>query len=130
MAQYADIISITPSLTEAPYGTQVGVSVKVKNKHSAALSVMVVAFLDLPGVNYLMGLGPHEQIREIAAGAYQSFAGSFTMPNQDVNVVAYSYWLGTDGSLHADDDMTIEVKLASIGSSQFGAITITNYAKV
>jgi hypothetical protein len=49
-----------------------------------------------------------------------SFSGYFYMPDKAVTIHAYSYWYGTDGYWHFDDEMVNTVEVAGAAG---GAIT-------
>ena len=127
MAQYADITSITAP-SEAMEGSRVDITVKIKNLYSATIGIMVGGALEY-GVSPWPGITFPENSANVGPGSTRSFSGYFTMPNKKVTIHAYSYYYGSDGSWHSDDEMIKIVNLVSIPASQFGSIEITSYSR-
>jgi len=119
---YTQIITIiAPSSAVA--GETVSVEVRIKNIWTDPVHIYCVGirdsaerFIDWPDA-------------WVAPGSTQSFYGSFTMPNQDVTLNVYSWYVGVDGYLYLDDTKSITVSLAAL-TPQFQGFGITDYSKV
>lgn len=84
---------IAPS--EADAGDLVTVEAKVKNLTTADLEVLVGGFLEGYGFSTEIWFSP--EYISIPKGEIRSFTYEFTMPNEDVIIVAWGYyWSGTD----------------------------------
>lgn len=112
MAQYADIIEIT-ALSEAVQGNRVDITVRIKNTSASIISIMVRGSLDY-GISPWPDISFPENWSNVNGGAIGSFSGYFTMPGKKVTIHAYSYWYGTDGYWHFDDEMTKVVNLTEV----------------
>lgn len=131
MAQYAGIVRIQAP-AEAVAGSEVEVTVRVRNTHSATIGIMAVGVPEhpeLPPGEYIDGLYPREAVANVPAGATYSFAGYFTMPDSAVTVHAYSYFYGADDLWHLDDEETIGVALAEL-VPELSRFAIAGYQKV
>jgi hypothetical protein len=126
MAYYADIVSIVAP-SEAPTGSRVDVTVKIKNKHSSAIGIMAGGALEY-GVSPWPTITYPSNIANVEGGDTHSFSGYFTMPNSRVTFHAYSYYYGADGYWHFDDE---EEKDVSVGvhESDYGSIEIIAYER-
>ena len=124
---YAEIVEVVAPGSAAADST-VSVEVKVKNKHSSTIGIMVGGALDY-GVTPWPGIGFPDYSANVEPGATRTFYGSFKMPSKAVTIHAYSYWYGSDGSWHFDDERTKKVNLAELAAaiSQF---QILDYSKV
>lgn len=106
---YAEIVGITAPSSAAP-GQSVNIEVRIKNTYSTAIMMMVGGALEY-------GVTPWPQIdypnRQASVGPWltHTFYGSFIMPNNIVTIHAYSYYKGTDGYWHFDDEKTAVVTL-------------------
>ena len=127
MAQYADIIEIVAP-AEAAQGSRVDITVRIKNTYSSAIGIMVGGTLEY-GVSPWPGISFTEPSANVNGGATYSFSGYFIMPDKKVTVHAYSYYYGSDGFWHFDDEMTRVVNLTQEVESQFGSIEIVNYSR-
>lgn len=127
MAQYADIVEIVAP-GEAAYGSRVDITVRIKNRYSSTIGIMVGGALEY-GVSPWPGISFSEASANVAGGATHSFSGYFTMPGKRVTIHAYSYYHGSDGYWHFDDEMTRAVGLAEEVESQFGSIEIMSYQR-
>ena len=127
MAQYADIIEIVAP-AEVAQGNRVDITVRVKNTYSSAIGIMVGGALEY-GVSPWPGISFGEPSANVSGGVTYSFSGYFIMPDKKVTVHAYSYYYGSDGSWHFDDEMTRVVNLVSVPASQFGSIEIVGYSR-
>lgn len=92
---------VVPS--SAQVGASVSVQVKIKNTTDEALTIMAGGALEYgvtpwPAVNFT------DESAEVAAGETQSFYGSFTMPESDVEVHGYSYYYDEDEAVWYFDD--------------------------
>ncbi len=103
---YTDIVDIVaPSSARA--GESVWVTIKIRNKYSASVHIYAIGVLDsedlfIDWLDYW-----------IPAGATHSFSGSFTMPNRDVTIHAYSYYEAADGYVYRDDEAAKDVSLTA-----------------
>ena len=128
MAQYAEIVEIVAP-DKAGEGGRVDIIVRIMNRRSAMLSIMVGGALEYgvspwPTITY-----PGDKV-DVPAGWIGEFSGYFTMPSSDVVIHAYSYWRVV-GSIpwNLDDTKTKNVNL-SVLSPAFSAFKITDYRKV
>ena len=127
MANYADIIEIIAP-AEAPVGSRVDITVRIKNTYSAPIGIMANGALEY-GVSPWPGIIFPDPSTNVNAGAIHSFSGYFTMPEKRATIHAYSYYYGADGSWHFDDEMTKTIDIAEEIESQFGSIEILSYAR-
>ena len=102
---YTDIVEIiAPS--EAAAGETVSVEVRVKNLHTAGIYITVTGLVD--GVELLFGsVSP-----VVGSGDIHSYYDSFVMPSNSVTLWAWSWYWGTDGEWHQDDEASRAVALA------------------
>ena len=126
MAQYADIIEIVAP-SEASARDRVDITVRIKNKYTSTIGIMVGGALEY-GVTPWPGIEFPTNWANVAGGATQSFAGYFAMPDRAVKIHAYSYYYA-EGSWHFDDEMIRTVDLAAVPGSEFGSIEIISYAR-
>lgn len=129
MALYADIIEIV-SPSQAQAGSRVDVTVRVKNTFSAAIGIKVVGVPEYTGIPPGLYIDFPEPMADVGPGAIQSFSGWFIMPNARVTVHIYSYWYGSDGYWHLDDEMTKAVDLAAAPQPTISEFRIVDYIKV
>lgn len=127
MAQYAEIVEIVAP-AEAVAGSRVDITVRIKNKYSSAIGIMVGGALEY-GVTPWPGIEFPSNWANVPGGVTQSFNGYFTMPDKKATIHAYSYYYA-EGSWHFDDEMTKVINPAAAFESQFGSIEIVSYAKV
>lgn len=108
MSLYAEITQITAP-SEATAGSSVSVQVKIKNKHSSTIGIMVGGALEY-GVSPWPPISFPANQATVAAGATATFSGLFTMPyyppGKEIVIHAYSYWYGSDYAWHFDDEKT------------------------
>jgi hypothetical protein len=126
MAQYADIVEIVAP-ARASADARVDITVKIKNKYTSAIGIMVGGALEY-GVTPWPGIEFPTNWANVSGGATQSFSGYFTMPDRAVKIHAYSYYYA-EGSWHFDDEMIKTVDLAAVPESEFGSIEIISYAR-
>jgi len=127
MAYYADIVEIiAPS--EAKPGDRVDITVRIKNTYSSSVGIMAGGALEY-GVSPWPGISFPDSSANVDGGATHSFSGYFTMPDKRVTIHAYSYYYGSDGYWHFDDEMTRTVNLAEEIESEFGSIAIISYQR-
>ena len=126
MAQYADIVTIEAP-GEAVAGSRVDIEVHIKNLHSATIGIMVGGALEYGKTPWPPITFPNDHA-DFPAGETYYFEGHFTMPDSDVTIHAYSYWYGSDGSWHFDDEMTGDVSLAEL-EPEFSQFAIADYRK-
>jgi len=104
---YTDIVDIVaPSSAFA--GESVPVTIKIKNKYTDIITVAAIGVYDSE-VRFIDWL-----TYNIPAGSTHSFSGSFVMPNEPVTIHGYSYYYGTDGNYHPDDEAAKDVSLAEV----------------
>ncbi len=109
MALYADVVEVIAP-DRAAAGSTVNVSVRIKNFGSETISIMAGGALEYgvtpwPGVtfpNYWANVGP---------GETHTFQGYFIMPGSTTQVHGYSYWYGSDGLWHFDDELVKAISL-------------------
>ena len=127
MAYYADIAEIiAPS--EAKPGNRVDITVRIKNTYSSSVGIMAGGALEY-GVSPWPGISFPDPSANVDGEATHSFSGYFTMPDKRVTIHAYSYYYGSDGYWHFDDEMTRTINLAEEIESEFGSIAITSYQR-
>ena len=127
MAYYADIVEIiAPS--EAKPGDRVDITVRIKNTYSSSVGIMAGGALEY-GVSPWPGISFPDSSANVDGGATHSFSGYFTMPDKRVTIHAYSYYYGSDGYWHFDDEMTRTINLAEEIESEFGSIAIISYQR-
>ena len=123
---YTEIVDIVAP-GGAVAGERVDITVKIKNTYSSAIGILVGGALEY-------GVTPWPQITfptnsaNVAAGATKSFSGYFTMPDHDVTIHAYSYYYGTDGSWHFDDEKERDVDLQELEPT-FRSFGVTDYSQ-
>jgi len=127
MAYYADIVEIiAPS--EAKPGDRVDITVRIKNTYSSSVGIMAGGALEY-GVSPWPGISFPDSSANVDGGATHSFSGYFTMPDKRVTIHAYSYYYGSDGYWHFDDEMTRTINLAEEIESEYGSIAIISYQR-
>ena len=113
MAQYADIIEIVAP-SQAASGSQVDITVKIKNIYSATIGIKVVGVPEYEGLPSGLYIQFPVSSVNVDAGETYSFSGHFTMPDKKVTIHIYSYWYGADNLWHLDDEMTRAVNLTEV----------------
>jgi len=83
--------------------------------------MVIIKVSGVPSIEFLVASA------NVAVGDTYDFAGSFIMPNSAVTIHIYSYWLGSDGYWHPDDEMTKVVDLALV--PQISEFKIADYAR-
>lgn len=129
MALYADIIEIVAPY-QAAAGSRVDIIVKVKNTYSADIGVKVVGVPEYVGLPPGLYIDFPEPIATVGPGDIQPFDGSFTMPDARVTMRIYTYWYGSDGYWHFDDEMTKIVELAAAPQPAISDFRVADYIKV
>ena len=110
---YTDIVSMGAPY-EAGEGQEVEVSVTVRNLASFPIYISVSGKFN--GSIYFL----YPEYMNVAAGGTYTFKGSFTMPNKDVRVYAWSwYWTGEDW--YQDDEQHVDIELAVPSFSHLSA---------
>lgn len=127
MAQYAEIVEIVVPAEAAP-GSRVDLTVKVRNSDSLAIGIRVGGSLEY-GISPWPGISFSEPSANVNGGATCSFSGYFFMPDKKVTIHAYSYYYGSDGYWHFDDEMTKTIDIAEEITSQFDSIAIISYQR-
>jgi hypothetical protein len=127
MAQYADIVEIIAP-GEAAGGSRVDITIRIKNKYSSVIGIMAGGALEY-GISPWPGITFPDPSANVDGGATRSFSGNFIMPDKRVTVHAYSYYYGSDGYWHFDDEMTRAINLAEEIESEFGSIAIISYQR-
>ncbi len=128
MAQYAEIVEIVAPSQAAP-GDLVNITVRIKNLYSDVISIMVAGVLEYGG-SLQPGISFTEYSANVDAGAIYSFNGSFTMPDSAVTIHAYSYWYGSDGYWHSDDELTRLVNKMAVSSPTISEFKIADFARI
>ena len=118
---YTDVVEIVAP-SSAVAGQTVSVTIKIKNKYTSIIGVAAIGVWDSE-VRFIDWLTAN-----IPAGATQSFSGSFIMPSRRVTIHGYSYYYGTDGNYHFDDERTKDVALGVL-EPEFSGFGITQYNK-
>jgi len=121
MATYAQIVDIVAP-DKAVQGSRVDVTVRIKNIWTGSFRIYCVAVVD--STRFIDWLN-----EVVAPGAIREFSGAFIMGGADVRILAQSWYEGTDGYLHRDDEKTKSVKLAELVPA-FSEFRITDYIKV
>lgn len=127
MAQYADIVQVVAP-SESAAGSRVDITVRIKNLHSSTIGIMVGGALEYrvspwPGIEF------PNSTANVSPGAIHSFSGWFVMPDSDVKIHAYSYYYGSDGYWHFDEEEIKTVRVAEVPASEFGSIEIISYER-
>lgn len=121
MAQYAEIVEIVAP-DKAVAGSQVDVTVKIKNIWSAAVHIYCgavvdsVRFIDWPDA-------------WVNPGATWEVPGAFIMGGADVRILAQSWFKGDDDYLYRDDEKTKDVKVTELVPA-FSEFRIADYRTV
>jgi len=123
---YTEVISVEAPAS-AVAGSLVSVRVTIKNKYSALIGIMVGGALKY-GVSPWPTINFPNSWANFPAGASYYFDGSFIMPAFAVEIHAYSYYYGGDGSWHFDDEKTRNVSLEA-AEAEFRELSV-NYTKV
>jgi hypothetical protein len=126
MAQYADIVGITAPGQAAP-GSRVDITVRIKNLYSSPIGIMAGGALEY-GVTPWPTITYPNNSDNVDGGATKSFSGYFTMPDSDVRIHAYSYYYGTDGYWHFDDEEEKDINVG-VQESEYGSIEIISYER-
>ncbi|GAI72343.1 unnamed protein product, partial [marine sediment metagenome] len=108
--KYTDIVDIVAP-SSAVAGETVPVTVRVKNIHTYGFRISVAVTYVPDGLRPVRFIGPED--KWVAAGATESWSGSFTMPSNNVTIWAYSSYWGEDQLWHLDDEMSKNVSLAA-----------------
>ena len=125
---YADIVEIVAP-SSAVAGQTVNIQVKIKNKYSSTIGIMVGGALDY-GVTPWPGIEFPADRANVPGGATQSFDGWFTMPDSDIRIHVYSYYYSAEtGYWYFDDEKTKNVSLAELVPA-FSDFKIKDYIKV
>jgi len=123
---YTDIVEIDAP-GEAVAGQRVDIEVKIKNTYSATIGIMVGGALDY-GETPWPTIDFPDNSANVAAGATHTFHGSFTMPDSDVTIHAYSYFYGSDGYWYFDDEETKDVTVVEL-VPEFSQFEILDYRR-
>lgn len=127
---FAQIISVTPGLSEAPAGRLIAVSIKVKNSGGSAGNILVTAAVYWKG-GYTFP-SPTPNYIYLLPGVQGDFQISFGMPNADCEIVVWPYhWDGTKWVLDGDPTRAyVTLAVAPVPELKFSAFEITEYMKV
>jgi len=108
MALYAEITEIVAP-SSAVAGSKVDIQVKIKNRDSSTIGIMVGGALDY-GITPWPSINFPDDWDNVAAGATKTFYGYFTMPSSNVKIHAYSYWYSpATYGWYFDDEKTKDV---------------------
>lgn len=124
---YTEIVKIVAP-SEAVAGQTVDIEVEIKNTYSATIGIMIGGALDY-GETPWPTIDFPDNSANVAAGATHTFHGSFTMPDSDVTIHAYSYYYGSDGYWHFDDEETKDVSVTEL-VPEFSRFEIADYKTV
>ncbi len=118
---YTDIVGIY-GLAEAVYGDTVNIQVAIKNLCS--YGIYIAATADIAGVTNTVS----PVYDGVDAGATYYFTISFTMPNNDITLTAWSwYWTGSEWLYDDHEAVTIKLKVLT---PQFSGFGISDYSKI
>ena len=112
IAMYATIVSVSAPAS-ALAGERVDIQVKIRNDYSSSIGIMVGGALEY-GVSPWPGITFSVNQANVDFGVTYAFNGYFTMPDKDVTLHAYSYYYGSDGYWHFDNEKTVSVELSAI----------------
>ncbi|MDD5511975.1 MAG: hypothetical protein PHI12_14400 [Dehalococcoidales bacterium] len=123
MASNAQITGVVvPS--QAAQGERVDVIIRIKNIKSYPITVMVGGALEY-GISPWPTLSFEvERTMTLDPSTIGEFAAYFTMPDKAVKVHGYSYYYGTDGTYHFDDDKSVSVALGQLPQAQFSDLEL------
>ncbi len=127
MAQYTDILDVEAP-AEASAGEEVVIKVDIKNLYTSVISVKTSAIVFV-GTDAVDSVTFPTSYVNLDPGHIYQFGGYFIMPGNDVRVHVVSYWYGSDGNWHIDDNMDKELKLAGL-ATEFSDFKIYDYQKV
>ena len=119
---YTEIVEIVAP-SRALAGEVVPVTIRIKNLYSSGVHLYAVGVLDSE-TRFIDWLDAW-----VSPGATELFYGSFTMPNWDVTIHAYSYYEAADGYLYFDDSQEKSISLAEL-VPQFIQFEILDYLAV
>ncbi len=99
---YTEIVSLSAPDSISPGGT-VNVEVMVRNTYTDNLHIYCVGVLN-GGVRFI-------DYQEAWIMPYEAkvFSGSFTMPGEDASIGVYIYYVGVDGNLYPDTEVTKQI---------------------
>lgn len=132
MAQYAEITSLVATPSPAPAGSRVDVVIKVKNLYSSPITILSQYNCGDGGPAPYYVTQPDGTVdrNTINPGEELTVLGAFTMGSTDVTVYAYSWWYGSDGQYHFDDQKQISVPLqVPPATPQVSDFKIADYVK-
>ncbi|MBA7634817.1 hypothetical protein ES703_42415 [subsurface metagenome] len=116
---YTDIVTIYGP-AEALAGEQVTIQVVVKNLYSIAIYIAVTGRYD--GVDITFS----PSYATVDAGETYTFTASFSMPNKDIRLDAWSfYW--AEPTWYEDDHEYVGISLKAIPAPEFAGFRITEY---
>ena len=128
---YTEITSVeAPASVVA--GSLVSVKVTIKNKSSSEISIMVGGALEY-GVSPWPTIGFPDYWANFPAGVSYYFDGTFVAPyyppGKEIIIHGYSYYYGSDGSWHFDDEKTKSISLGTAeADAEFQGLSVS-YAK-
>lgn len=125
--QYADIVEIEAP-GEAVVGSLVDIKVHIKNLYSGITGIMVGGALEYGVIPWPTITFANDRA-DFPPGETYYFEGHFTMPNSGVTIHAYSYWYGSDGMWHFDDEKVKDVTLSEL-AAEVTQFEITDYPVV
>ena len=124
---YAEITSLVVDPVKAYTGQYVSVTIAIKNTLSYAITVMAGGAYDYGQSPWTTLTFPSSTTATISGGYTRSFLAYFWMPSKACTVHAYSYFYGSDGAYHFDDEVTASVALQT--TAVFSNLSVT-YSKV
>ena len=124
---YTEIVEVVAP-SSAAAGETVYIQVKIKNRHTSTIGIMVGGALEYgptpwPSINF------PDNWDNVAPGATHTFYGWFTMPDSDVTIHAYSYYYSPDYGWIFDDEKTKKVSLVAL-KPDISQFEILDYIKV
>jgi len=106
---YTEVTGISAPAS-AIAGSLVQIQITIKNKYSSEAGIMARAVLEYGVTPWPVADIPNYWAN-VPAGQSYSFVGSFTMPAYAVIIHGYSYYYGSGGTWHFDDEKTKNVSL-------------------
>ena len=110
---YAPINSLSATPSPASPGTEIEVVLTIQNNYSSPVSILGDLTFACGGVIYPITYDSL-QSDTIDPGLTLRITGHFTMPGSAVTITAHSYWYGSDGQWHLDDQRTVSINIQQL----------------
>jgi hypothetical protein len=107
---YSEITKISAPSEAAP-GNTVTISITIKNLYSSTIGIMVGGALEY-GVTPWPKISCPDNHLNVPGGESHTFQCTFTMPEYDVIIHAYSYYYSSDGWVF-DDERTKDIDVGT-----------------